>query len=40
MGRVGPLRFAYYDEPAWALLAIIAVELAVIIVLLAVGSAS
>lgn len=30
------MRFAYYDEPTWFLLALIAVELVVVIALLAV----
>lgn len=36
MARIGPLKFAYYDEPTWLLLAIIAAELAAVVVLLAV----
>jgi hypothetical protein len=34
--RIGPLRAAYVDEPTWYLLAFIACELLVVIVLLAV----
>lgn len=34
--QFGPFRFAYYDEPTWILLAVIATELLAVIILLIV----